>query len=305
MPDEDQERVEDYLELERYIEKLQADHVAHLPEDMTVEQARIYHMVALFRSTASEAVEPRPEFLERLEAHLFTQLHPSSEEKTVQEKVSLSSDNRPRELAVPLQSERTQVRTEEQSSSPQKQVPRKRIMLSRRGLLTGAASVAASLGIGAGAEYTIERIEGTGSAAKTQGQDAGTTDSRSWNSATPLVGNVPTTWLHVTSLAELRSGAARFATDSIVGYVVHLVQEENHAKDYPDEVIALSAACTHMGCLVQWQDTDRRFHCPCHNGLFEASGEQVNKPGYTRYLAPLPRLKTKIENGNVYVEVPV
>ncbi len=39
---EDQERFEDYLELERYLEELQAGHVAHPPENLTPGQARIY-----------------------------------------------------------------------------------------------------------------------------------------------------------------------------------------------------------------------------------------------------------------------
>ena len=59
---EDQERFEDYLELERYLEELQAGHVAHPPENLTPGQARIYRMAALFRSAGPEGTEPRPEF---------------------------------------------------------------------------------------------------------------------------------------------------------------------------------------------------------------------------------------------------
>ena len=59
MPGEDQERFEDYLELEHYIEELQAGHVAHPPRDLTLEKANIYRMAALFRSASPEEVEPR------------------------------------------------------------------------------------------------------------------------------------------------------------------------------------------------------------------------------------------------------
>ena len=50
MAGEDQERFEDYLELEHYIEELQAGHVAHPPDELTPSKARIYRMAALFRS---------------------------------------------------------------------------------------------------------------------------------------------------------------------------------------------------------------------------------------------------------------
>jgi nitrite reductase/ring-hydroxylating ferredoxin subunit len=66
-------------------------------------------------------------------------------------------------------------------------------------------------------------------------------------------------------------------------------------------VIALSAACTHLGCLVQWQRADRKFHCPCHDVLFIENGLVDKSSNLRGYLPPLPRLETKIEDGKVYV----
>ncbi len=63
------------------------------------------------------------------------------------------------------------------------------------------------------------------------------------------------------------------------------------------------AACTHMGCIVQWQNSDHKFHCPCHGGLFTASGE-ADAASSKLYLQPLPQLETKIDQGKVYVRVP-
>src|SRR5947209_20608733 len=74
MSGEDQERFEDYLELEHYIEELQAGRVAHPPAELTPSQASIYRMAALFRSAIPEVSEPRPEFAAELQARLEQEL---------------------------------------------------------------------------------------------------------------------------------------------------------------------------------------------------------------------------------------
>src|SRR5260370_42234306 len=78
MPEEDQERFEDYLELEQYIEELQAGHVAHPPTELTPSQASIYRMAALFRSASPEGAEPHPEFAAELRARLEQELEDSA-----------------------------------------------------------------------------------------------------------------------------------------------------------------------------------------------------------------------------------
>src|SRR6266702_4516769 len=73
----DQQRFEDYLELEQYLEELQAGHVAHLPTALTSRQAPIYRMVALFRSVVPDETELRPEFIAALQACLEQELQRS------------------------------------------------------------------------------------------------------------------------------------------------------------------------------------------------------------------------------------
>jgi len=41
---------------------------------------------------------------------------------------------------------------------------------------------------------------------------------------------------------------------------------------------ALDATCTHLGCRVNWVPLERRFLCPCHTGLFAASGQRLSGP---------------------------
>jgi glycine/D-amino acid oxidase-like deaminating enzyme/nitrite reductase/ring-hydroxylating ferredoxin subunit len=49
-------------------------------------------------------------------------------------------------------------------------------------------------------------------------------------------------------------------------------------KDEEGRVHAVSAVCTHMGCLVGWNATDRTWDCPCHGSRFDLSGEVVHGP---------------------------
>jgi cytochrome b6-f complex iron-sulfur subunit len=46
----------------------------------------------------------------------------------------------------------------------------------------------------------------------------------------------------------------------------------------PGEYLALSAVCTHLGCVVQWQEAKGEFLCPCHGGRFAPSGVVLSGP---------------------------
>jgi cytochrome b6-f complex iron-sulfur subunit len=41
---------------------------------------------------------------------------------------------------------------------------------------------------------------------------------------------------------------------------------------------ALSARCTHLGCMVVWNRDHRVFLCPCHGGKYDAEGHNVEGP---------------------------
>lgn len=71
----------------------------------------------------------------------------------------------------------------------------------------------------------------------------------------------------------------------------------------PEDFIALSRVCPHLGCQVHWQSNNARFFCPCHNGAFDKSGQPVSGPPKDSN-KPLPRYPLKIENGLLFIEVP-
>jgi Rieske Fe-S protein len=68
--------------------------------------------------------------------------------------------------------------------------------------------------------------------------------------------------------------------------------------EQPDgELLAISTVCTHLGCSVFFQETPGQFHCPCHNGLFDAQGNPVSGPPER----PLPRYPVTVRDGKVFV----
>lgn len=68
-------------------------------------------------------------------------------------------------------------------------------------------------------------------------------------------------------------------------------------KDEKGNVEALSAACPHLGCAVDFDAGAGHFKCPCHRSAFSADGKKLSGPS-KRDLDPLPVV---VENGRVKV----
>jgi len=63
------------------------------------------------------------------------------------------------------------------------------------------------------------------------------------------------------------------------------------------ELVALSAVCTHLGCIVQWENDKQAFLCPCHAGRFTPDGVVISGPPPK----PLDKLAVSLDNGIVTV----
>jgi glycine/D-amino acid oxidase-like deaminating enzyme/nitrite reductase/ring-hydroxylating ferredoxin subunit len=52
---------------------------------------------------------------------------------------------------------------------------------------------------------------------------------------------------------------------------------------------ALSPVCTHLGCLVHWNTSEKSWDCPCHGSRYDPHGRVLNGPAVAALVAmPLP-----------------
>jgi glycine/D-amino acid oxidase-like deaminating enzyme/nitrite reductase/ring-hydroxylating ferredoxin subunit len=49
-------------------------------------------------------------------------------------------------------------------------------------------------------------------------------------------------------------------------------------RDPAGELHRLSAACTHLGCIVAWNPAEKSWDCPCHGSRFDKLGKPFNGP---------------------------
>jgi menaquinol-cytochrome c reductase iron-sulfur subunit len=65
----------------------------------------------------------------------------------------------------------------------------------------------------------------------------------------------------------------------------------------PDEYVAISTRCAHLGCPVNWVSASESFVCPCHGGVYDFEGKVIGGPP----VRPLDRFQTRVENGQVQI----
>lgn len=110
-------------------------------------------------------------------------------------------------------------------------------------------------------------------------------------------------WLPLGSASKVEIGVPTLFKVTVTRQTGWIVNEEQltvyalteDGRNY----IAMSNICTHLGCRVRWIDDRSEFFCPCHNAIFDKSGEVVAGPPPR----PLDQYPVKVENDTLFIQV--
>ena len=74
----------------------------------------------------------------------------------------------------------------------------------------------------------------------------------------------------IESLGEIAADTGKIV--EYEGQKVGIYKKEN------GEVTIIDPVCTHAGCIVQWNDSEKSWDCPCHGARFNCQGEVLTGP---------------------------
>jgi cytochrome b6-f complex iron-sulfur subunit len=60
--------------------------------------------------------------------------------------------------------------------------------------------------------------------------------------------------------------------------VTFLQDQQVYIVRMPEGFCAVSAVCTHLGCITQWKPDADMIACPCHGSKFHADGAKIEGP---------------------------
>jgi cytochrome b6-f complex iron-sulfur subunit len=66
--------------------------------------------------------------------------------------------------------------------------------------------------------------------------------------------------------------------DFKVGEVIYFRKEKALVQRLEGGFLALSTVCPHLRCVVNWNEMQKRFECPCHGAKFNRNGEVLEGP---------------------------
>jgi glycine/D-amino acid oxidase-like deaminating enzyme/nitrite reductase/ring-hydroxylating ferredoxin subunit len=93
------------------------------------------------------------------------------------------------------------------------------------------------------------------------------------------VGNMTKQYLDYFSKGDIESLNQLSPGD---GAVLNLNGKKTAAyRDVQGTIHAYSAICPHLGCVLQWNTSEKSFDCPCHGSRFTCEGKVVNGPALT------------------------
>ena len=78
---------------------------------------------------------------------------------------------------------------------------------------------------------------------------------------------------------------------------VYIRKGSPELNENPDEYVAISTRCVHLGCPVRFVQAAGNFICPCHGGVYDFEGKVIGGPP----VRPLDRFQTRVLGKNLEI----
>ncbi len=113
----------------------------------------------------------------------------------------------------------------------------------------------------------------------------------------PIFDSPEETWEGVGAVGDFPDDTYRQAVITIVDGVgdsgkttVYIRRGSATLDENPEEFIAISTRCAHLGCPVRFVQAAGNFICPCHGGVYDFEGKVIGGPP----VRPLDRFQTRV-----------
>jgi Rieske Fe-S protein len=123
-------------------------------------------------------------------------------------------------------------------------------------------------------------------------------------SLAPIFDEPDENWEPVGPLDSFRTDGYKQSVITLVGGIgeagkatVYVRKGSSELNENPEEYIAISNRCAHLGCPVRFVSAAKTFICPCHGGVYDFAGKVIGGPP----VRPLDRFQTRVRDGQVEV----
>ena len=108
-------------------------------------------------------------------------------------------------------------------------------------------------------------------------------------------------YLNAPPMGEQEKEISLAPDDIDVGHALQILRRGEPViviRESQTEFVTVSAICTHLGCVVKWDDATQTLECPCHAARFGKDGQVLAGPPQSG----LPVFPTRVADGQIIID---